>query len=95
MRLSISDTGLVLIKRFEGCRLKSYQDSVGVWTIGYGHTTGVVKGQNITQAQADTYLKSDCVNAENTSTIMIIYTTGIKISLMLLLVLLLIVVAEI
>lgn len=64
MRLSISDNGLELIKRFEGCRLKAYQDSVGVWTIGYGHTTGVVKGQVITQAQADACLKSDCINAE-------------------------------
>lgn len=64
MRLSISDTGLVLIKRFEGCKLKAYQDSVGVWTIGYGHTAGVIKGQVITQAQADAYLKSDCTNAE-------------------------------
>lgn len=64
MRLSISNTGLELIKRFEGCKLKAYQDSVGVWTIGYGHTAGVVKGQVITQAQADAYLKSDCANAE-------------------------------
>lgn len=64
MELSISDTGLELIKRFEGCRLKAYQDSVGVWTIGYGHTSGVCKGQVITQIQADAYLKSDCANAE-------------------------------
>lgn len=64
MSLSISDTGLALIKRFERCKLKAYQDSVGIWTIGYGHTAGVVKGQIITQTQADTYLKSDCTNAE-------------------------------
>lgn len=64
MELSISDTGLELIKRFEGCRLKAYQDSVGVWTIGYGHTSGVCKGQVITQIQADAYLKSDCSNTE-------------------------------
>ena len=64
MRLSISNTGLELIKRFEGCRLKAYQDSVGVWTIGYGHTVGVLNGQVITQAQADIYLKTDCANTE-------------------------------
>ncbi len=64
MSLSISDNGLALIKRFEGCRLISYQDSVGVWTIGYGHTTGVSKGQIISQVQADAYLKLDCANAE-------------------------------
>ena len=64
MSLSISDNCLTLIKKFEGCKLTSYQDSIGVWTIGYGHTAGVTKGQVITQAQADTYLKSDCTTAE-------------------------------
>lgn len=64
MSLSISNTGLDLIKKFEGCRLTAYQDSVGVWTIGYGHTSGVKSGQTITQIQADTYLRADCANAE-------------------------------
>jgi lysozyme len=30
--------GLALIKGFEGLRLIAYQDSAGVWTIGYGST---------------------------------------------------------
>lgn len=64
MSLSISNNGLALIKKFEGCRLTAYQDSVGVWTIGYGHTSGVRKGQTITQAQADAFLKADCASAE-------------------------------
>lgn len=64
MNLSISNNGLSLIKRFEGCRLTAYQDSIGIWTIGYGHTSGVAKGQTITQIQADRYLKADCANAE-------------------------------
>lgn len=64
MSLSISNNGLALIKKFEGCRLTAYQDSVGVWTIGYGHTSGVRKGQTITQSQADSFLKSDCASAE-------------------------------
>ena len=55
----INNAGLSLIKRFEGCRLTAYQDSVGVWTIGYGHTSGVRKGQTITQAQAEEYLRQD------------------------------------
>lgn len=62
--LSISSAGLALIKRYEGCRLTAYQDSVGIWTIGYGHTAGVKVGQVITQAQADAFLKSDCATAE-------------------------------
>lgn len=64
MKKTVSETGLALIKRFEGCRLSAYQDSVGIWTIGYGHTSGVSKGQTITQAQADAYLRADCANAE-------------------------------
>ena len=36
--MKISDNGLNLIKKFEGCRLTAYQDAVGVWTIGYGTT---------------------------------------------------------
>ena len=55
----INDAGLSLIKRFEGCRLTAYQDSVGVWTIGYGHTHEVKRGQTITQAQADEFLRQD------------------------------------
>jgi lysozyme len=55
----ISQVGINLIKSFEGCRLTSYQDSVGVWTIGYGHTSGVHQGQTITQQQADQLLADE------------------------------------
>lgn len=54
-----SDKGIALIKSFEGCRLTVYLCPAGVWTIGYGHTAGVTQGQTITQAQADSFLKSD------------------------------------
>ena len=64
MNRKISENGLALIKRFEGLRLTAYQDSVGVWTIGYGHTSSVSEGQTITQTQADAYLRADCANAE-------------------------------
>lgn len=56
---AISPNGLALIKKFEGLRLKAYQDSVGVWTIGYGHTKGVVSGMSISDGQADAYLRTD------------------------------------
>lgn len=56
---ALSEDGLSLIKGFEGLRLTAYQDSVGVWTIGYGHTAGVRPGDQITQAQADEYLRQD------------------------------------
>ena len=56
---TISVAGIALIKRFEGCRLTAYKCSAGVWTIGYGHTSGVHSGQAITQAQADALLRQD------------------------------------
>ncbi len=62
--MKISSAGLGLIKRFEGCRLAAYKDSVGVLTIGYGHTSGVRRGMTITQAEADAYLKEDCATAQ-------------------------------
>ena len=63
--MKISDTGLDLIKSFEGCKLTAYQDSVGVWTIGWGHTKGVYKGMIISQSQADKYLKDDMITYES------------------------------
>lgn len=63
--MKISQTGLKLIEEFEGCRLVAYADAVGVWTIGYGHTKGVKKGQAITKEQAEHYLKQDVKTAEN------------------------------
>ena len=53
MSMSISDQGLAFIKKFEGCLLKAYEDAVGMWTIGYGHTSGVFKGQVITKEKAE------------------------------------------
>ena len=57
--MKTSDRGIALIKSFEGCRLTAYLCPSGVWTIGYGHTAGVSKGQVITQEQAESFLKSD------------------------------------
>lgn len=56
---ALSAQGLELIKGFEGLRLNAYQDSAGVWTIGYGHTGGVRPGDRITQAEAEAYLRQD------------------------------------
>ena len=44
------------LKRDEGLRLKTYIDTVGVRTIGYGHTKNVKSKQKITQEQADALL---------------------------------------
>jgi lysozyme len=55
-----SSAGLALTRSFEGLRLAAYQDSGGVWTIGYGHTgAGVHAGQRIAEAQAEALLRAD------------------------------------
>lgn len=62
--MKISDRGIQLIAKYEGCRLTAYRDPVGKWTIGYGHTKGVYAGQTITQAQAEQLLREDVARAE-------------------------------
>lgn len=63
--MDISKNGIDLIKKFEGCRLTAYKCPSGVYTIGYGHTSGVEKGQKITQKQAEAYLREDVAKFEN------------------------------
>ncbi len=53
-----NDAGLALIEESEGLRLQAYNGG-GTWRIGYGHSTGVTKGQSISAAQADAYLRDD------------------------------------
>lgn len=65
-----SENGINLIKQFEGCRLTAYQDSVGVWTIGYGWTQPidgkpVAKGMTITQQKANHLLTEGVAQYEN------------------------------
>ena len=52
------------LKSFEGCRLQAYQDAAKVWTIGYGHTKGVRRGDSITQEKAEAYLREDVEEVE-------------------------------
>lgn len=67
--MKTSPAGRKLIGQFEGLRLKAYQDSVGVWTIGYGHTSAagspiVFLGMEITEQEADRILSRDLEGAE-------------------------------
>lgn len=57
--MNIGSKGINLIKSYEGCRLEAYLCPSNVWTIGWGHTKGVYKGQTITQAQADAMFLED------------------------------------
>jgi lysozyme len=69
--MKISQQGIDLIKRFEGCKLKSYLCPAGVWTIGYGHTANVRKNQIITSEQASAILMSDLLQFERAVTAMV------------------------
>ena len=57
--MNLGYNGTKILKFFEGCRLTAYQDSVGVWTIGYGHTKGVYDGMTITQEEAEQMLLTE------------------------------------
>ena len=68
MRTSVA--GRAAIKRREGERLSAYKDSVGIWTIGVGHTTAagpptVTAGMKITAQQSDEILARDLADVEN------------------------------
>lgn len=68
--MQTSDKGIALIKQFEGCKLTAYQDSVGVWTIGYGWTQpvdgkSIRAGMTIKQETAERLLKTGLVSYES------------------------------
>ena len=70
----INSAGLKLVEEFEGYakklqdgseRVMAYRDSVGVLTIGFGHTgSDVTEGKIISRAQAEQLLKEDLKEAE-------------------------------
>lgn len=71
--MQTSPNAIVLIKKFEGCRLTAYPDpgtGSAPWTIGYGWTNPVDgkpvrPGMTIDQATADRLLKTGLVSYEN------------------------------
>lgn len=67
--MQISNNGLQKIIQREGVILHAYQDSVGVWTIGTGHTSAagpphVTPGMVITKEQNDEILRQDLAPIE-------------------------------
>lgn len=57
--MEYSNEGIKLTESCEGLRLTAYQDTGGVWTIGYGHTGGVRPHQLITGEIADSLFRHD------------------------------------
>ncbi|OOF85151.1 muraminidase [Rodentibacter ratti] len=68
--MKISERGISHIIRDEGERLTAYQDIVGIWTIGVGHTgqvdgKPVAKGMTISKEKSREILKADLARFEN------------------------------
>lgn len=61
---TLPDELISLVKSSEGCKLESYLDSDGIWTIGWG-ATGPEIGRGLvwTQEQADARLEQDLTRA--------------------------------
>jgi Phage-related lysozyme (muraminidase) len=58
--MNVSAAGMKMIQGFEGLRLTTYKDIVGIPTIGYGSTGKDVKmGMTITKAQAEDMMRAD------------------------------------
>ena len=64
--MKLSQKGVDFIKSHEALRLKAYQDSKGVWTIGWGHTKDVHPGDVITREQAEQFIRDDFAWVERT-----------------------------
>ena len=63
MTMRMSAAGRAALIEREGCRLTAYRDSVGVWTIGVGHTgraspPPVVPGMPVTPAESAAVLRA-------------------------------------
>lgn len=68
--MKTSPYGVAFIAREEGVVLHAYRDSVGVWTIGIGHTASAgqpqpIAGMQITKDQAYAILAQDLAKFED------------------------------
>ena len=59
MARKVNKAGFDLVKHFEGFYADAYVCPAGVWTIGYGHTGGVKKGDKVTLDEAEALLEKD------------------------------------
>ena len=70
--MRISEKGLAMIEKFEGCLLKASNKLDGVWTIGYGQTgryygKRVRKGMTTTKALAHAWLRDHSIKTYETA----------------------------
>lgn len=53
------ETGLNLIKGYEGLRMSAHYAPTEQWTVGYGHTGSARHGMSVTEGDAERLLKED------------------------------------
>lgn len=81
--MQLSSKGMDLLAQFEGFSSKPYQDSVGVWTIGYGNTYYIsgkrvtANDPHLTRSQAHD-LKKAIVNRDFTPSVNLALAPAIK-----------------
>lgn len=68
MTMAVSNTGIELIKKFEGLArlgkdkmVRAYRCPAGKWTVGYGHTKGVRSGSIYTPEECEEILRKDLI----------------------------------
>lgn len=62
----VSQNGINLIKQYEGFKEKAYQDSVGIWTVGYGQTgNNIGPNTKVTLQEAEDLLINHLQNIED------------------------------
>ncbi|MEM6415560.1 MAG: lysozyme [Pseudomonadota bacterium] len=57
--MKTGDTGLNLIKGYEGLRMSAHYTPNEEWTVGYGHTTSARHGMTVTEHDAERLLRTD------------------------------------
>lgn len=62
--MKASEELLSKIKEFEGYSNTAYRDSAGVWTCGWGHTSGVTATTTCVKSEAERWLKEDLAPVE-------------------------------
>ena len=58
------DTGLNLIKGYEGLRMSAHYTPGEEWTVGYGHTSTARHGMSVTESDAERLLRDDVAPIE-------------------------------
>ena len=62
--MKTGDTGLNLIKGYEGLRMSAHYAPSEQWTVGYGHTSTARHGMSVTETEAERLLREDVAPIE-------------------------------